>query len=368
MHIPHRFLIVAALLTSASVAAAQPPRYRMTVLGYVGGDNYTHNSGANGIDAQGTVVGISTDADDKGQLIRSPVLWQYGATVRLERPAGWDSGAHAINAHGVIVGGAIQHADGSHARAVTWVDGRSSFLPGGTSSSGAYAINDHGQIVGNVTDVDQPSRAALWENGELRALATPANALSAVGTTINNKGEIGGAAFVQLEFLWKPQVWNNAGEPAELPLAQGTTGGGVMCMNDQGLIGGWGTTDEQGFYSTAVLWINGAPIDLFAGSMVTSGTVNDINEVGDAIGTFWDSDTTSSFLWHEGNLYDLSTLVEGGPDFGSLLVFSMNDSGMIVGNAVIDGSQQAIVLTPIPAPATAALLGVGLIAGRRRRQ
>jgi uncharacterized protein (TIGR03382 family) len=75
-------------------------------------------------------------------------------------------------------------------------------------------------------------------------------------------------------------------------------------------------------------------------------------------------------VWESGIAYNLNDLLLGPSDFSNLIeARAINDSGVIVGYGTLAaGGIRGFVLTPIPSPGAAMVLGLGgLFIGRRRR-
>jgi probable HAF family extracellular repeat protein len=104
------------------------------------------------------------------------------------------------------------------------------------------------------------------------------------------------------------------------------------------------------------------------------GTASDINAAGDVIGNApAASGGTFPFLWTRATgMIDLTTVVRANPGLTLQAVTAINDHGSIVGEGNIDGHGVAILLTPIPEPATVTLAVLGGLAlvgyGRWRRK
>jgi probable HAF family extracellular repeat protein len=101
-----------------------------------------------------------------------------------------------------------------------------------------------------------------------------------------------------------------------------------------------------------------------------SSEARGINASGQVVG--WSVKTTYgnqfAFLYSNGMLTDLNQLID--PTSGLYLseARAINDSGQIVGYGQGPAGEIAFILTPVPEPATMALLALGGLAMLRRRE
>ena len=336
---------------------------------------------------------------------------------------GSESAGVAINAYGQVAGYANVAGDGAQ-HAFLWTPTMPNGVSGmmqdlGTVNGGlshAYGINDRGQVTGISEDV-----AFLWSptapngtTGLMVALGDPADRFIS-GQAINDGGQVAGHAFPPEDssvdaFLWTPAAPNSAsGMVHDL----GTLGGNYSYaygINADGqVIGQSGTADGL---LRAFLWTPATHGGDF-GSMIDLGTLGGMNYsaawginasgqvVGEANTT---GDAATHAFFYDGALHDLGTL--GGKDSagfgvnasGQVIGFSttpddaehaflytiddgmvdlnalidsslgwelnvargINDAGQITGSGIINGSFHGYLLTPVPEPASLALLVVSL--------
>jgi len=280
----------------------------------------------------GLVVGISETAaaDPLGESFSCaafiathghtclPFLWRNGTLGALPLLGGNNGFATGVNNAGAAVGWAetAQHDPSCvppqqlQFEAVEWTQGTSQphVLPplAGDSTSAATAINDAGEVVGISGDCDvavgafSARHAVLWLNGRPVRLAT-----------------LGG------------QGWNT-------PMAISTDGIIVGFSDTAGdVTGGVLTPNFQ-----AVLWTPGGIVNLHTlpGDQIAEATgVNDFRQI---VGTSFDaSGNPRVFLWQEGTMYDLNTLVQPNAPLYLLETGDINNRGEITGLAcvVVDG-------------------------------
>lgn len=315
------------------------------------------------------------------------------------------SGA-AINSSGEVAGFNYPYVNVSHT--VIWNSSGVADLGVGGVQSEAQGINDLGAVVGS-SGFGQQEHAALWQSGNLVDLGTLGGPFS-IAQDINNIGQIVGAA-------------ENTGLPHAFLYTNGTmqdlgTLGGdysfANSVNDSGDVVGWSWEADTGGAHHPFLYSGGVMVDL--GSGVGTGSANGINNAGEIVGdlqgeaTLWYNGTATSlgllggttsgasainnygeivgsaqtasgnraFVYVDGVMYDLNSLITGvsGVMFDS--ASAVNDSGQIVVDAVRESDGQslgAFLLTPTsatPEPATGLTLtgsmAVFFLAGFIRRQ
>lgn len=288
------------------------PGAGMTDLGTLGGAN----SSATGINNSGTVVGWSTTFTDPS-LYSPPHAFRMAPTgVMTEVPVfgGSESTSNAINNKGVIIGSATLREDRIFRSFRTDATGAASDI--GTNP--AVALNDQGQVAGGSSITDVAGR--VTEIGTLGGEGTWINA-------INNRGVAVGRSETGGEFrddeVYHAFVTDPAGQMTDL----GTLGGifsEAMGLNDQGLVVGEARTRDQ---------------------------------------------FQHAFIYGPGGMRNLDELVPADGGWKLWVASDINNAGQIVGWGLPpDGPVRAFLLTPVPEPSAAGLLGIcGLSLLRRRR-
>jgi probable HAF family extracellular repeat protein len=289
----------------------------------------------------GLVVGISESAtpDPNGETFSCdpafiptnghtclPFLWQNGAISQLPLLGGHNGFATGINNSGEAVGWAETAVHDPSCvlpqvlqfEAVLWgpATNQKRILPPypGDSTSAATAINDAGEVVGISGSCDvavgafSARHALLWVNGQPLRLPT-----------LGGKG-------------WNtPMAINNAGTIVGFSDTSGDVSGGVLTANFQ-----------------ATLWIAGGLVNLHTlpGDATAEATgINDFNQI---VGTSFDAaGAPRVFLWKNGKIYDLNTLVQPNAPLYLLESGDINDRGEITGLAcvLVDGACGPVVHT-----------------------
>ena len=299
----------------AMLASAQPARYALTDLGPVGpppGQPYF-------ITSDGLVSGAVATSDGKLHA----VLWYRGLRIDIGAPGlgGLNSQAFGVNDRGQAVG-----------------EGQTS-IPNGEDFCGFSALGFPGSSTSCLP--------FIWQNGLMTKLPTLGGA-NGSANLLNNRGEVVGFAETDKPqpncpvSQFEPVIWENSGIHS-LPTFPGDPDGAAFGINDNGQVVGVsgscapfnGNSQLYLFESHALLWEKGIATDLgsFGGTGAFAGNhacaINNFGQVvghSDATGDA----TTYAFLWtRESGMQNLKTLPG---DFGSLAL-GINDRGEVVGSS-----------------------------------
>ncbi|MEL4180998.1 PEP-CTERM sorting domain-containing protein [Roseateles sp. PN1] len=281
-----------------------------------------------GINNSNAVIGVDRNAGSAQAFV-----WQAGSRTNLPQLANWAGYSYSevrqINAKGQVIGNtgdgaAIWSPDGSGGYAITELN----------KWSTGSAINDAG--MGLMSNVNSPTASfqAGYSNGVGATTFIPERAgFRPAGAAINNSNTVAGAAFYEAAgYSWnQTYVWQGS-TVTPLPVSATAANwqmnvGGVGGINEANVIvgyGSYGPYDER-----AMMWTQGA------------------------------------LGWNE---IDLNTVSHTGASFGKLTqARDINESGQILGagdyfdSASGQWSQHIFLLTPVPEPASAALLLVGML-------
>ena len=356
---PHLLLALAAML---GTGAAQATGWTITDLGPV-------VTGDMALNDNGWVV--------VGNRVLSPTAGGYATTVVRSADGSFNNlQLRDINNHNVVLG-----VDGSQGQwhAFTWQAGLRQGLPELRDYTGAYqssaaSVNDSGQIVGNTGDI-----AYRWSpNGSGGYLMTGLGVDlgwtigSGQAMSINNPGaglmgHVYGSHGTGYSF--------GVGHTSIIPELPGYQPVG-LALNDQYQVAGAARYD-CGYYSCnrpfvwqgpEVAWM---PVTAAAPGWYISGEARGLNESGQVVGGAYVAGyDRRAYLWTLGaggwSTTDLNTLLPAGSPFFKLGdAMDINERGQILGLGSVhgDGSYlHVFLLTPVPEPATWALLLAGLAA------
>jgi probable HAF family extracellular repeat protein len=345
------FVAAAALFSAALPVMADPLRYSVTEMGM-----FTPT----GINNLGQVSGFGN-----GDGVSLAVLYK-GGTLSTITTASPHSVASGINDYGQVSG--TYSDDGWQERAFSYSGNTVNNV--GPAGSSANAINNAGQVAGSL-QVGGSSHAFFYSNNTLTDLsAGKADGAGAIASDLNNNGHVVGS------------MWDSAfGEHHAFLYANGVTTdlstlvsgySNASAINDSGQViltsdnGGPGTRSSY-------LYANGVATDLGSlgfGDTYAKGINNAGIVVGNGTGMFGDA----GFVWHNGVMQDLNSLIDPASGWNIIAAAGINDNNQIAAFGCRAGECQGLLLSvqAVPEPETYALLGAGLglvgYATRRRRR
>ena len=246
-------------------------------------------------------------------------------------------------------------------RPFLWRDGHMTALPTlGGNNGQACAINNREQIVGisetTVPDPGCPSKKTispvLWEKGEAHALPTLAGDQDGFVQGLNDQGQAVGSSGNCSNISMHAVLWEH-GTASQFP-DLGKPGGAAYAINEHGAAVGY-VSSADGTTIVASVWPNGAnggvttiPILPGDGAAFATG----VNNRGQVVGSTFNSQGWShGFIWQDGVLTDLNTLIPDDSNLFIIAASNINERGQISGMATVltgpgAGKIHAILLTP----------------------
>jgi probable HAF family extracellular repeat protein len=367
--------LVASLAAVAAPAALAPgcdkPRYSITDLGVLG--KGTNSSGFD-MNRTGWVAGSSNLVPNGPQ---HAFLW-YGAgpLFDLGTLGGPNSAADGPNLYGeAAVGSEISKSDPDHedfcaygthlqCRGAIWRHGKLATLrnlPGGRNAN-AFEVNNLGEAVGWSENGVRDStcakatpfqvfrfEAVKWEpNGEIHELPPLKGDTVAFSFGINDSGQaIGSSGTCATQGLPPANVtglhavlWEKDGSPTYL----GTLGDAAHptldvadSINDRGEVAGASHFTDGTVHSWVWTKATGMhDIGTLPGAFATiAGCCRTVNNVGEVVGFSIDANGSTAFLWKDGNIKDLNTLIPANSALHLLNADSINDAGQIAGQGCV---------------------------------
>jgi probable HAF family extracellular repeat protein len=379
-----RLAVMISLLACAlpSAVAAQQ-HYKIFRLPSLGGTS----SAAISVNSLGLVSGFSNQPGDQTQ---HAVLWIGGFKIDLGTLGGPNSGVAWPNHNDLAVAGIAETAalqplgeqwscsdffptvTGHVCLGFVWLDGKMYPLPtlGGDNGYAAGA-NQLGQIVGWAeTPVHDPTcngrnqvlqfLAVVWgpRKGEIHPLPPLAGDPDSAATAINDNGQAVGISGLCDQAVGRLSarhavLWEN-GVPINIGDLGGQAWNTPAAINNRGQVVGFSdlpNDDPNNPNFHAFFWSKASgkpPQDLGVLSGDSLSLAYAINDQGVIVGQSIGA-TSRAFIWENGQLIDMNTLVPAGsPQL--LFANDINDQGEIVGQALDATTGVAFAFVAVPAP------------------
>ncbi|MEN6451202.1 MAG: PEP-CTERM sorting domain-containing protein [Thermoguttaceae bacterium] len=345
------FVAVCLLMIPASWLSAAS--YAVTDLGALGGSF----SFATDINENGQIVGTAqTGSANHAFLYSNGVMSELGTLS-----PGGNSNAYGINNLGQVVGGSCNDACVFSNGTITDL----SALPGFTAHV-AYDINDLGQVVGMSDPVPGYSWgcAYLYSGGTMTLLGTlPGYGFRSYAESVNNSGQVVGTS-LSSNNTWHAFLYDK-GQLKDLGALPGCAFSSASAINSRGQVVGDSGNVNSPTWSHGFIYDSGKMTDLgVIAGFTYETTPSGINDLGQVVGYCMRSSDYlhHAFLYCDGTITDLNTMIDGNSGWTLEYATAINNSGWIVGYGVNSaGQSHAFLLTPVPEPATLALLGVGAL-------
>jgi probable HAF family extracellular repeat protein len=330
---------------------------------------------ASAINSNGAIVGASETGEIDplvGFNQSHAVQWKDGRTADLGTLGGYESNAASINNRGLVAGLATNAIPdsfacfgiGTQCRAALWRDGTIQDLGTlGGPEAFAVLINERNQIVGAANTDSLPSSNCfltrtthpfLWQNGRMTDLGT-LGGTCALPLALNNRGQVVGISNLPGDAISHPFLSPGAeGKMQDL----GTLGGDFgnpNAISESGEVVGYSNAIVGG-PSFAFLSRKGVMINLGTLDGDSCSTANSLNSKGQVVGistaTCDFSAGRRAFLWEDGSMVDLNTLIPPNSGIQLNLAETINDRGEIAVNGspagcdVVENCGHAVLLIP----------------------
>lgn len=342
----------------------------MNDLGSLAGVDYCSIAGS--INTRGEISGTSENGvidPVVGLTELRAVVWKNGEIKDLGTLGGNVSAAAGINHRGQVVGFALNGiadpfsiydlqfwglSNGTQTRAFLWQNGHMHDLGDlGGPDSFADFVNESGQVAGSSYTNSPPNPVTglptthpfLWEKGQgMTDLGTLGGTLAGSEVAnfqgaLNNLGHVTGGSTLAGDLIYHPFFWKRGKPMKDLGTLGGDCGTALAINDADEVVGGAdlpSPCDQQIDEIThAFLWKPGMKKmkDLGTVGGDTCSGANAINSRGQVVGNSGNCDfsTQHAFLWENGQIIDLNTLIPRRSPLYLTQAFAINDRGEIAG-------------------------------------
>jgi probable HAF family extracellular repeat protein len=364
-------MLLASFAISVPLAALGEVPAKKQLIRYTVTDLGPTQSFSVGINNRGLVAGTALLADG---VTQNAFLWQKGMRTDLGTMGGPNSTAFSRpNERGQVAGNAETATPdplgedfcgyGTHLICLGFVWQNGTMTPlatlGGNNSWANGGINNRGQAAGFAENATPDATCGLpslegkpviWTNGAARELATLPGDPDGTVFAINERGQAAGVSSDcgASPTIFHAVLWSEDGSVTDLGNLGGTLNNVAEAINNHGQV--VGSSDLPGdTASRAFLWTaRDGMRDLGAGDGLFASFAFGINDNGQVVGMSCDQNVAcGAFLWQEGVMTDVNSLLPQGSPWNLIAGFSINSRGEIGGvGEDMSGALHALLLTP----------------------
>jgi probable HAF family extracellular repeat protein len=224
-------------------------------------------------------------------------------------------------------------------------------LPGSSDSIG-YAVNSSGEVAGVALYLTGSDQAFLYKNGSMINLGTLPGGSGAEAWAINDAGDVTGVSAIPNGFGYGHAFLHHQDKMIDLGTVPGASVSWGLAINNSLQVAGYSFSADFSIFH-AFVWSNGKIKDLGILPSGSQSMANSINSWGQVVGTADVGQPGSpgnfldhGFLYSNGTMYDLNSLVPPNSGWVILYAEGINDKGEIAATGTLNGAQHALLLQP----------------------
>ncbi|KJH73502.1 HAF repeat-containing PEP-CTERM protein [Aliterella atlantica] len=330
---------------------------------------------------------LPSDINDKGEVVGEQYLWQAGKVTDLTTIPGANNSpisATAINNNSKIVGGGLNAGGFSDqpfifdGTAITDLGRPGDFCNEFCPPTTAADINDANVVAIGYVLYSGSERPVTYIQDESGTQTEVLFDTFAVG--INNTNQVVGYSPARARGSGEGRLWTENNTTTLLPANApefAIFGTSIADINNLGQVVGAGPEFSFPDNSQAQIWSDplnnsiGTILGTLGGSTSRANGINDLTQVVGAY-SLADGSTEHAFLWENGELVDLNTLIDSASGWELTSAVEINEHGDIIGIGNFNGEQRGFIASAKPVPEPTSTLGVlvgvfGLVSWRKRR-
>lgn len=322
---------------------------------------------------------LPSDINDSAQVVGQNYLWQNGNVIDLNTLPGANNSnlfATSINNNGAIVGGGLTVNESTIEQET--IPSQAFISDGNTISDlprNYFCTNFCPPI--SAEDINDSGTIALIYDGRLGLVqesnGTVTEAIFPRGIfniAINNQAQVVGTGVFSGGFV--NGVFSGNGNQTNLIAASANPNSSfppsasfANDIDDSGNIVGRSLVfNLSSEFNEATLWEDvtqpGVSLGTLGGGSSDALRINNSQQVV-GTSTLADDSTQHAFLWEDGNLIDLNSLVDPGIGWELTSAFEINNNGDIIGIGNFNGEQRGFIAKAVPEPTSVlGVLGLGL--------
>ncbi len=275
-------------------------------------------------------------------------LWDQGHMTDLGPIVGYlNSTGRGVNSRGEVVGWINTSSNPVDSQSTThaflYHQGRCEDLGTlGGKNSQAFAVNDQGGVVG-VSNISPTVRHAFWyDHGKMRDLGTLPGGSFSTGYDINRDGHAAGVSTTAQQ-TFHAALWR-AGNAEDLGTLPGGKNSYGRAVNNKDHVVGYGDADDE----MHAFFYDGAKMRDLGTLGRDPAIAEGINDADQIVGTSnVGYNRRHGFLWQDGHMIDLNTLLAVGTKWQILEACRINNRGQIVAIGTRPtGERHSLLLTP----------------------
>lgn len=292
-------------------------------------------------------------------------LWDNQQTTRVYSTNDWIQGAYINNSGNIAAKLSQEYGNGSYSIIIenSNLVTINSVLLWDINNSGQTVQLSSGTLAGEIQTHLRNSDGSLWD-------CSNTNGFFTFGVAVNDLGQVTGATGDLDRENFTGFVWDSVSGKRYLSSLPGDMGALGIDINKQGEVVGYSATSmpPYGFPEdwdwNLVFWDSSGNIHDLGCKLYQLGIPVSLNDLTQIVGSFKlpdDFDFNPYFWEEESGFIEAQYLLEAESQWTITGLCQINNQEQILATASIDGQNHAVILDPVPEPATIGLMLLGML-------